>query len=78
MRFIDYALASIGMLPGSLLYTYYGKLAGDVATLAGGAPIARGAGYYAVLGLGLAATIPRDDPWLTRAAGRALRQATGE
>ena len=77
VRFTDYALASIGMLPGSLLYTYYGKLAGYVATLAGGAPIARGAGYYAVLGLGLAATI-LVTTLVTRTAGRALRQATGE
>lgn len=77
VRFADYVLASIGMLPGSLLYTYYGKLAGDVAALAGGAPIARGAGYYAVLGLGLAATI-LVTALVTRTATRALRQATGE
>ena len=36
VRFTDYALASIGMLPGTLLYAYYGVLAGDVARLAGG------------------------------------------
>ena len=77
VRFADYALASIGMLPGSLLYTYYGKLAGDVASLAAGAPIDRGAGYYAVLGLGLVATVVVTT-LVTRTAGRALRQATGE
>ena len=36
-RFNDYLMASVGMLPGTLLYVYYGKLAGDVATLVGGA-----------------------------------------
>ena len=38
VSFRDYVLASFGMLPGTLLYVYYGKLAGDVAALAGGAP----------------------------------------
>ena len=44
VRFADYLLASIGMLPGTLLYVYYGKLAGDVAALAGGAAVEKGAG----------------------------------
>ena len=54
VRFSDYALASIGMLPGTLLYAYYGVLAGDVARLAGGTAVERGPGYYAVLVLGSA------------------------
>jgi uncharacterized membrane protein YdjX (TVP38/TMEM64 family) len=37
VRFIDYLCAAVGMLPGTLLYVYYGKLAGDVAALAAGA-----------------------------------------
>ena len=57
VRFADYIIASIGMLPGTLLYVYYGKLAGDVAALAGGAPVEKGAGYYTVLILGLVATV---------------------
>ena len=57
VRFVDYVLASVGMLPGTLLFVYYGKLAGDVAALAGGAGVEKGAGYYAVLALGLVATI---------------------
>ena len=77
VRFTDYVLASIGMLPGSLLYTYYGKLAGNVATLAAGTPTGRGAGYYAVLGLGLAATI-LVTTLVTRTARRILRQSTSE
>src|SRR6185312_6632205 len=42
VRFADYLVASIGMLPGTLLYVYYGKVAGDVARLAGGTAVRRG------------------------------------
>ena len=75
--FADYVLASIGMIPGTVLYVYYGKLAGDVAALAGGAAAARGPGYWAILAVGLAATVAVT--WVvTRTATRALREATGE
>jgi uncharacterized membrane protein YdjX (TVP38/TMEM64 family) len=77
VRFADYLLASIGMLPGTLLYVYYGKLAGDVAALAGGAPVPRDAGYWSVLLLGLAATV-LVTAVVTRTARRALAEATGE
>jgi uncharacterized membrane protein YdjX (TVP38/TMEM64 family) len=72
----DYLVASLGMLPGTLLYVYYGKLAGDVASLAGGAAPERGAEYWLVLGLGLAATIAVTAV-VTRIARRALREAAG-
>jgi hypothetical protein len=49
VRFADYLVASIGMLPGTLLYVYYGKLAGDVAALAGGVKMQRDAGSTIVL-----------------------------
>ena len=76
VRFVDYFSASIGMIPGTVLYVYYGKLAGDVATLASGTAVEKGAGYYAVLLLGLAATIAVTTV-VTRTARRALREATG-
>jgi len=76
VRFADYVVASFGMLPGTLLYVYYGKLAGDVAALAGGAAIEKNAGYYAVLLLGLVATVVVTT-LVTRIARRALREATG-
>ena len=76
VRFADYLLASVGMLPGTLLYVYYGKLAGDVAALAGGRPVPHGLGYWAVLGLGLVATIVVS-VLVTRTARRALASATG-
>jgi uncharacterized membrane protein YdjX (TVP38/TMEM64 family) len=75
VRFVDYLVASVGMLPGTLLYVYTGKLAGEVAVAAGGAAPPRGAGYYAVLGLGLLATLAVT-VLVTRTARRALTEAT--
>lgn len=77
VRFVDYVVASIGMLPGTFLYVYYGKLVGDLAALAGGAAVEKGMGYYLVLALGLLATIIVTT-LVTRTAQRALREATGE
>ncbi len=77
VRFTDYIVASVGMLPGTLLYVYSGKLAGDVALLAGGAAVERGAAYYTLLSLGLVATVIVTTI-VTRTARRALREATGE
>ena len=76
VRFTDYVLASIGMLPGSLLYTYSGFVAGDIVRLAGDAG-PEPPGYYAVVALGLAATIAVTTI-VTRMARRAIREATGE
>ena len=75
VRLADYVVASLGMLPGTVLYVYTGKVAGDVAAIAGGAAPARGAGYYVVLGLGLAATLAVTI-LVTRTARRALTEAT--
>ena len=77
VRFTDYGIASVGMLPGTLLYVYSGKLAGDVAALAGNPAAARGWGYYSVLALGLVATLAVTIV-VTRSAKRALAEATGE
>ena len=76
VRFADYLLASVGMIPGTILYVYYGKLAGDVAALAGGAAVARGPGYWAVLALGLAASVVVAT-LVGRTAKRALAEAVG-
>jgi uncharacterized membrane protein YdjX (TVP38/TMEM64 family) len=75
VRLRDYALASIGMLPGALLYIYYGKIAGDVVLLAGGMAGERGPGYYVVLTVGLVATGVVTTV-VTRVARRALAEAT--
>lgn len=75
VRFADYVIASVGMIPGTLLYVYYGKLAGDVARLASGMEMPRGPEYYAVLVLGLVATI-LVTTLVTSTARRALKEAT--
>ncbi len=71
----DYVLASVGMLPGTILYVYYGKLAGDVAALAGGVVPRRDTAYYMVLIVGLLATVIVTAV-VTRTARAALRTAT--
>ncbi len=75
VRFADYALASLGMLPGTLLYVYSGKLLGDVAAAAGGGGAPGGAGRIALLAIGLAATLAAV-AIAVRAARRALDAAT--
>jgi uncharacterized membrane protein YdjX (TVP38/TMEM64 family) len=74
VRFVDYLVASVGMVPGTLLYVYYGKLAGDVAAVAGGAAVERDWKYWTVLGVGLAATIGVT-LFVTRLARKALKEA---
>ena len=73
IRFPDYVVASIGMLPGTFLYVYYGKVVGDLAALAGGAAVERGTGYYLVLVAGLLATVAATT-LVARLARNALRE----
>src|SRR5260221_9552953 len=76
IRFVDYVLASVGMLPGTFLYVYYGKIIGDLAALAGGVATEKGTEYYLFLVVGLLATI-LVTAFVTRMARTALREATG-
>ena len=73
VSFLSYLAASIAMLPGTLLYVYYGKAAGSLAALAGGAKTEKGPGSWILLGVGLLATIVVTT-YVTRLAGKALRQ----
>ena len=77
VRLADYIVACLGMLPGTLLYTYYGKVVGDVAALAAGAAPERGAAQWALLGVGLLATVVVTTV-VTRIAARALKEATDD
>jgi uncharacterized membrane protein YdjX (TVP38/TMEM64 family) len=74
VSFRDYMLAAFGMLPGTLLYVYYGRVIGDVAALAGGAAPERSWASWGVTILGLAATIAVM-AIVTRTARRALGEA---
>lgn len=73
VRFLHYLLASVGMIPGTFLYVYYGKLLGDVAVLATGAQVEKGPGYYAVMIAGVVATIVVTT-LVTRKARQALKE----
>ena len=76
VRFLDYLLACFAMLPGTLLYVYYGHAAGSLAEAAGG-HIQKGTAYWVSLGVGLAATLVVTT-FITRLAGKALQQQIGE
>ena len=67
----DHFVGLIGMIPTAAMYVYAGKVAGDLAALASGAPVHRGPAYYVLLTFGLAATILAT-VLVTRAAKRAL------
>ncbi len=71
VRFADYMLASVGMLPGTVLYIYYGRVIGDLAALREGAGPDRDLAYWLLLAIGLAATIGVT-VLLTRIARRAV------
>jgi uncharacterized membrane protein YdjX (TVP38/TMEM64 family) len=70
VRFVDYLVACLGMLPGTFLYVYYGKVAGSLTALAGGADVENGWEQWLLLGLGAAATIA-----VTAVITRRARQA---
>ena len=57
VRYPDFVVALLGMIPAIVLYTYYGKIVGDVAALAAGVSPPRGPEYYLLLGLGLVAML---------------------
>lgn len=76
VRFLDYLLACFAMLPGTLLYVYYGSAAGSLAAAVGG-HYQKGAGSWISLGVGLVATLVVTT-FITRLASRALQQQIGE
>ncbi len=74
VRFRDYALACLGMLPGTLLYVYLGALAGDAAGRGGGEPTLL---EWTFKALGLVVTLVVTFV-ITRTARLALREVTDE
>jgi uncharacterized membrane protein YdjX (TVP38/TMEM64 family) len=81
VSFRDYALACFGMIPGTLLYVYLGKVAGEVLSIAGDAAstTANSNGKspleIAFLFFGLAVTV-FITVYVTRVARKALQEAT--
>ena len=72
VRLVDYVVACLGMIPGTLLYTYYGRVLGEVAVLAGGAAPERDTAYWIILAVGLVATLAVTTV-VTRIAAKALK-----
>src|SRR5262249_19572918 len=73
VRFGSYFAACAAMLPGPLLYVYYGAAAGSLASALAGGAKHKGTGSSVLLGVGLAATLIVTT-YVTRLAGRALRE----
>jgi uncharacterized membrane protein YdjX (TVP38/TMEM64 family) len=78
VRFSAYLLGSLAMVPGTLLYVYYGTLLGDLAALAGGAPVERGVEGWVLFGVGLAATLVASIVIARRARRALAEQVEGE
>ena len=74
VRFRDYVGGLAGMLPAVSMYVYAGKVAGDLASLAGGAA-PRGPLYYTLLTVGLCATVLAS-VLIARAANRAVEKTS--
>ena len=74
VRYRDFLIASVGMIPAIVMYVYYGKVVGDVALLAAGVAPPRGPEYYALLAVGLIATVAATT-LITRAARNAVEEA---
>ncbi len=73
VRFWHYVAASIGMIPGTFLYVYYGKALGSLAAVAGGAEVERGLAGWITFGVGLLAAVAVA-VYVGRIAKRALEQ----
>ena len=73
LRLADFVVALVGIVPGTVLYVYYGTVAGSLAEAAGGD--GRSAAEWALLAAGLVATLLAT-LLVTRAARRALASAT--
>ena len=71
VRFRDFLVACVGMIPTLVVYAYYGQVVGDVARLAAGERPPFGREYYMWLAVGLVATIVASVA-IARAARRAM------
>ena len=73
VRLADYVVASIGMIPGTVLYVYSGSLASTVIGASSATAVPRGPAFYSLLAVGLIATLVVTT-LITRVAKRALAQ----
>ncbi len=75
VKLSHYVAAFVGMLPATLLYVYYGAVAGELGDAAAGQE--RGLLDYALMGAGLVATVAVVTI-ISRIASRAFKQELGE
>lgn len=73
VRYVDFVIALVGMIPAIVMYTYYGRVVGDVAALAAGVAPPRGPEYYVFLVVGLVAIVVSTS-MIARAARRAMER----
>ena len=73
----DYVLASVGMIPGTVMYVYLGSLVGDLATLGAGEAPSNPVVTWAIRIIGLLATVAVT-LYVTRVARKALAEAVPE
>lgn len=73
VRYRDFAVALLGMIPAIVMYTYYGRVVGDVAALAEGVSPPKGPEYYVMLVAGLAAVVV-STVMITKASRRAIER----
>ena len=70
----DYVLASVGMIPGTVMYVYIGSLAGSLATIGGDQPDANPIAQWAIRILGFVATVAVT-LYVTKIARKALDES---
>lgn len=71
----DYVLASVGMIPGTIMYVYIGSLAGSIATIGGETqPDANPIAQWAIRIIGFAATVAVT-LYVTKIAKKALNES---
>ena len=73
----DYVLASVGMIPGTVMYVYLGSLVSDLATLGAGDAPSNPTITWAIRIIGLLATVAVT-LYVTRVARKALAEAVPE
>ncbi len=69
----DYALGSVGMIPGTVMYVYIGSLAGDLARLGSESQAANPVAQWAIRIIGFVATVAVTI-YVTRVARQALAE----
>ena len=77
VRYRDFVIALVGMIPAIVMYAYYGKVVGDVAVLAAGVAPPRDFAYYVLMVVGLVATVVATT-LIARAARQAIERQRGQ